>query len=56
MYVHCGLKFVVFFNFAAFLILRKKLWQNPRHFHIHSEIRGILIFLAVVMFAAKSVS
>ena len=36
-----GLKFVAFFNCAAFSILLKKLWQNSRCF----DICGVLMFV-----------
>ena len=39
-----GLKCVAFFNFAAFSIFAKKLWQNSRRFDIHSKIQGVLKF------------
>ena len=41
-----GLKFVVFFNFVAFSILCKKLWNNSQS----SDICGVLTF--VTKFAA----
>ena len=37
------MKFVAFFNFAAFSILLKNVWQNSRHFYIHCKIDGVFI-------------
>ena len=42
-WIHGNLKFVAFFNFAAFLIFCTKLAT----FGIHSKIRKVLIFVAL---------
>ena len=49
---HCkicgGLKFVAFFDFAAFSIMRKKIVAKlVTNFDLHAKIRYVLIFTAL---------
>ena len=49
-------KFVTFFNFEVFLILRNKLLQNSRRFDIHYQICAVLIFAAFLCSWQNSLS